>query len=104
MLFRSETNFAMQSRLAHVRSGSLADMATLIGDVRYTPKSGHGSERVDVRFVPIADITPLFNHLVGTGEQRRRHGEAERLGGPEVDHQVVSGRGLHRQVGRLVAL
>ena len=31
--------------------------------------------------------TPLlFDHLIGEGEQRRWHGEAERLGGPEIDH------------------
>jgi hypothetical protein len=30
-----------------------------------------------------------FDHLVGVGEQRRRHGEAERLLDLEVDHQLV---------------
>ena len=30
--------------------------------------------------------------------------KAERLGGLEVDHQLVLGRRLHRQVGRLLAL
>ena len=34
----------------------------------------------------------------------RRHVDAERLGGLEVDHQFVLGRRLHRQVGRLLAL
>src|SRR6516165_274558 len=45
-----------------------------------------------------------FNHLVGAGEQAIRHGEAESLGGLEVDHQLVLGRRLHRQVGRLLSL
>ena len=49
--------------------------------------SGTTSEGLaHVRFVPIADIAALFDHLVGAGEQRWRNGEAERLGGLEVDH------------------
>src|SRR5450755_1528124 len=46
----------------------------------------------------------LFYHLVGAGEHDRRHIEAERLGGLEVEHRLVFGRRLHRQVGRLLAL
>ena len=44
-----------------------------------------------------------LDHLVGTGEQCRRHLQAERLSGFEVDHQLVLGRRLHRQVGGLLA-
>jgi hypothetical protein len=43
-------------------------------------------------------------HLVGEREQRWRHLEAERLCGLEVDRELVLGRCLYRQVGRLLAL
>jgi hypothetical protein len=42
------------------------------------------------RKVPLATNAPqqtasLFNHVVSKSEQRRRHSEAERLGGLQVD-------------------
>jgi hypothetical protein len=58
------------------------------------------------RFVPVADILrrkkskafrqnrslgQLFDHLVGAAEQRDRHGDAERLGGLEIDNQLDLG-------------
>src|SRR5436190_18603169 len=45
-----------------------------------------------------------LDYLVGAGEQDWRHFEAERSCGLEVNHKLVLGRRLHRQVGRLLAL
>src|SRR3984893_12375366 len=46
----------------------------------------------------------LLDHLVGAGEDRWRDGQAERLGGLEIDHQLECGRLLDRQIGGLGAL
>jgi hypothetical protein len=51
---------------------------------------------------PAGGAPHLFDHLVGKGEQGRRHFEAERLCGLEIDHQLVLGRRLYRQIGRLL--
>jgi hypothetical protein len=46
----------------------------------------------------------LFDDLVGADEQRRRHVEAERLGGLQVDHQLEFHGRLHGQARGRVAL
>src|SRR3981081_695721 len=45
-----------------------------------------------------------FDHLVGARKHRWWYVEAKRLGGLEVNHQLVLGRRLHRQIGGLLAL
>ena len=51
----------------------------------------------NVRFGSEADVCAaakkdrLFDHLVGTGKQRWRHGEAEYPGCPGVDDQIEFG-------------
>src|SRR5260221_14403867 len=47
---------------------------------------------------------PSFDHRVGDHKQVMRHGDAERLGGLEIDGQLVLGWRLHRQVGWISAL
>jgi hypothetical protein len=44
-----------------------------------------------------------LDHLIGCSQQRFRDGEAEGVGGLEVDDQIEFGRLLDRQVGRFLA-
>src|SRR5437660_1325048 len=70
--------------------------------VRFSPVSGHFSTR---RAGPLsannglmhrskrrARAAILFDHLVGTGNQRRRDSEAERPGSLEIDYKFELGR------------
>src|SRR5829696_5758781 len=45
-----------------------------------------------------------LDHLVGAAEHGLWNGQAECVGGLEIDHRVVLRCRLHRQVGRLLAL
>jgi hypothetical protein len=78
--------------------------------VRSAPKA---DKRAHVSRCPLCAISgreqsqqgsALFDHLVRAREQYRRHVEAERLGGLEIDHQLVLRGSLHRELCRLLAL
>jgi hypothetical protein len=87
-----------------LQMGPQADITPSLGRVRFAPESGHG------RFITTCPLSartgceqsqqgsPLFDHLVGDGKHARRDGEAERLGGLEIEYQVELRRLLDRQV------
>src|SRR5262245_5877565 len=60
------------------------------------------ARRGSFMFEPPSRVTSL-DHLVRASEQRRRHIEAERLGGGQIDDEVELGWLLDRNVGRLRA-
>ena len=61
-------------------------------------------ERRRLRPCPeIDDGEDSLDHLVGSGQQRFRDCEAERLGGLEVDDEFQLGRLLDRQIGWFLA-
>src|ERR1700719_179027 len=73
----------------------LPPLATAIATLRTNAK---GHERT---FCAAAN-NALFDHLVGASEQLRRNGEAQRLGGLDVDDKLILRWRLHRQIARLL--
>ena len=77
-------------------------------DVRYTPKSdkfsdGGWSAMCHSRHFALRKGNSLLDHLVGALLQNQWHVQTKRLGGLEVNCQIVLGWCLHRQSGRLFA-
>ena len=53
--------------IGHVRFGSLTDTTAQIGDVGFTPRADMLSVGIDVRKVPLPDISALANFAVYAG-------------------------------------
>src|SRR5262249_17390858 len=92
-------------RSINVRFGSKADMCGALGHVCFTPESGHVQCSnacllwANSRLMQCNNR--LFDHFVGSHQQRWRNCKAERLGSLEVDHQLKLGRLLDWQIRRL---
>src|SRR5262249_44856264 len=80
----------------HCRQGSR--------NTRYQAGAAPYLDRSSTGWIAPACLAHSFDHLVRAAGKRQRDGDAERLGGLEVNYKLVLGRRLHRQVGRLRSL
>ena len=80
-------------RAIALRRNPITGIAGCCAPRRERPRRRRAAEQRD-------ELAPFsFDHLVGAGEQRRRHVEAESLSGFEVDYQFKPRRLNHRKIG-----
>src|SRR3954451_8589905 len=53
------------------------------------------------RIAEVGEAGALFDHLIGTTEERPRYDQPKRVRGLQIDYQLELGRLLDRQIGRL---
>ena len=79
-------------------------MCNAKGHVRSTPESGHVQCNSACPLCANSGHRRLFDHLVGDLLEMHRHVEAQRLGGLEIDDELIFRRRLHWHVGWFLAL
>src|SRR5258707_9884239 len=72
-------------------------------NTRYQAGAAPYLDRSSTGWIAPACLAHSFDHLVGPHQQRRRHVEAERLGGLEVDNRFIFGRRLHWEISWISA-
>jgi hypothetical protein len=69
----------------NVRFGSLPDICSAKGHVRFTPESRHFGVRSECPLRAKSGHPTLFNHFISTPDQIERHSDAKRPSSFEVD-------------------
>ena len=85
---RPKSYLTIETSVVACRSGSSTDLRTGLSHVRSSLSNGHANPALACPFGAINGHGRLFDHLIGAGKQRGRHGEVERFGGLEVDCQL----------------
>jgi hypothetical protein len=83
------------------RFGEVCDMSALPAVMMQCRERQKGANSCREQ---VQQTTPLFDHLVGAREKRRRHDEAQHIGGLDIDNQFELGRLEDWQVDRLGAI
>src|SRR5215467_3638909 len=80
-----------------------AQVIVEVAERPHSPADGRAKASPSVRWSALLGGRVLFKDLIRTQQQRRGDRQPERLGGPEIDHQLEPGRLLDGEIARLGA-